>query len=511
MKCCDFTEYTAPANAGWKAALQSLGYGRFLLSFSALILSLVTMVWQGLNDGEWTFWVSNFVFFGLLLNYLAFLRPRKDVFEPVILVATMFLLAFVLRGLFLHFDLDARNVNPWVHSNLRLLGNTTSYAVAGFLLFLLAYYSPLGPRLARWLPRMRTAWDMPLLGARAVRVYCFCLPAKLLSVIPPETYAFQDVVTRYLGNVIGLMASLTDVALLLYGIYYYHHKRRGIVRRVTPFWIMLVLQLLLGFLTGYREPLFVSLLALLFVRHYLWRPLKPHIAIAGFLVLMVAITPLSRAYRHLVWVERRAPLTVGGDLFQEAALHVERHSGPGERSAAAYGLKSLLNISNRFHGTDSLITCTATVPDYLPYQKGKTLYLLPLTVFVPRAFWPEKPKIGLGTFFRENIWKGPRDHARTGGQIAITQIGELYINFGLWGIMIGMLILGVFHRVVYHYSIVGHQRGSYSVLLFYFAAVLCFLAIERNFAFSYGYLLKLFIFLYFLCRYLNKGPVFSRT
>jgi len=497
--------------AGPTSAFDQIRPARHLLFCCVMVLCLLAMMLQASEDGQWIFWISNFIFFGVLLNFLAFIRRRSDIFEPVVLVGGMFLLAFAVRGLFLYFTIDPTWVNSWVLSNLGLLGRMSSYITAGFALFLLGYYCPLGSLLARLLPRMKTTWDMDRLGRTAIRIYCICLPAKLLGVVPPGAYAFQDVIMTYAGNVIGLMASLTDVALLLYGIYYYRNKRQGMVEGKRAFAIMLMVQLAAGFLTGYREPLFISLLALLFVRHYVWRPLKPWRVVGGFLAVMLVVTPASREYRRLVWEEGQAPLDAVGDLSRQAVSFVGKQRASDDEPITMVGLNYLLNISNRFHGADSLITCLATVPDFMEYQNGKTLYLLPLSVFVPRALWPDKPKIGLGTYFREHIWKGPWNESDSGGQIAITQVGELYINFGLWGIVIGMVILGVFHRFAYSYSIDGHEPGNYTVLLFYFAAVLCFLATERNLAFAYGYLIKLFLFLYFLCRCLNRGPVFARS
>jgi len=483
---------------------------RYLLFGVIFVTCLSTMVLQASSDGEWRFWASQFVVFGVLLNYLAVLRSRQDIFEPVILVAGVFTLAFALRGILLRSVVDPTLLNSWVAANLHLLGTMSLYTTVGLTVFVLSYYLPLGSRMARCVPKITTTWNMDLLCPRAIIVYCCCLPAKLLTILPAGTFGVQETLAGSLGNVIGLMASLGDVALMLCGISYYYHRKQGVTKGRTAYYAILLTQLLAGFLTGYREPLIISVLAALFVRHYMWKPLRARTAVAGFLAAVMIVTPMNRAYRRLVWEQQQTPLHAVSNLSQEVAAHADRTERPREDTLAAFGLAGLMDTSNRLHGADSMITCMATVPEHLPYQEGRTLYLLPVTVFVPRALWPGKPKIGLGTFFRENIWKGPANESDSGGQIAMTQLGELYINFGLWGIVIGMAILGVLHRFAYSYLIDGHPRGSYGVLLFYFAAVLCFLAAERNFAFSYGYLLKMLVFVYLLCRYLNSGPVFVR-
>jgi len=498
-----------PRLAGDERGAEAAEFRRRLGFFCVLVLSGGVVLVQAPEDGQWAFWGGMFLVFGVLLNWVGLRRTRRDVFEPVVLVGAMFVLEFAARALILRFELDPARVNAWVSSNMHLLGRMSLYAAGGLALFLLGYYCPLGPAVAGRLPRVTTTWDMQRIGSVGLRLYCFALPAKLLAILPPGTLAFQETLMAYLGNIVGLIAALGDVALLLCGIQYYHYRKSGLIRGRRSFYCLLGAQVFVGFLTGYREPVFVSLLAVAFVRHYVWKPLRAPVLLGGFLIVMIVLTPISRAYRRVLWEERVAPLRAVGRLPEEVTSQVRNRPGPGGWSAGRYGLVSLLDVSNRFHGADSLITCLATVPHFMPYQMGKTLYLLPLSIFVPRALWPEKPKIGLGTFFRDNIWKGPLADSASGGQIAITQMGELYVNFGAWGILIGMAVLGAFHRFAYAYAVQGHERGNYNVLLMYFAAVLCFLAVERNLAFAYGYFFKMLLFLYVLCRCLNRGPVFS--
>ena len=201
--------------------------GRYLVFCCLTVACLIAMLLRASEDGEWTFWVSNFIFLGVFLNYLVLLRERRDVFEPVVLVAAMLALGFACRGIFLHLAFDSARVNPWVSANLDLLGRMSVYTTGGFALFLLAYYLPIGPLLVSRIPRMRTAWNMASLGPKAIRIYLLCLPAKLMTVIPQGAFPLQDQLMRYLGNVIGLVASLADVALILYGIYYYHRRCEG--------------------------------------------------------------------------------------------------------------------------------------------------------------------------------------------------------------------------------------------------------------------------------------------
>ena len=510
MSCSTAPEQNLTA-ALWRHRTDYTKRVRYLCFLCVFSLCFVVMTSIAEDDGEWAFWMSNLVFFGVMLNYYIFIRAGGDMFEPVVLVGLMYTAAFVGRAMCLYVQLEQTQINNWVRVNLHLLGQVNACIVAGLALFALGYYLPVGDTLAKRFYRVKTTWNMDLLGKRAVFFYCLCLPAKLLILLPPGTYAFQGAITSRFGSMITLVASLADVALLLYAIYYYHHRQAGAIRGKRAFYIMLCIQLLTGFLTGYREPLFITLMALVFVRHYMWKPMSLIRVLGAAVVLMLVITPISRSYRSLREDQQQDIAPAVANLSDEVAFYIQRQYALENDSTAGYVLRSAMTISNRFHGADSLIACMATVPKYVDYQRGRTLYLLPLTLFVPRAVWPDKPKIGLGTYFRDNIWKGPRSNYETAGQIAITQMGEFYINFGVGGIMVGMLVLGVIHRFAYSHFRENFARGNYNSLLFYFAAILCFVAVERNIALAYGYFIKVSACLYLLCRYLNGGPVFCRA
>ncbi|MEJ6403682.1 oligosaccharide repeat unit polymerase [Yoonia sp. 2307UL14-13] len=60
--------------------------------------------------------------------------------------------------------------------------------------------------------------------------------------------------------------------------------------------------------------------------------------------------------------------------------------------------------------------------------------------WVPRAFWADKPAVGLGVFFKRDIMG-----LYTGGAFNVTGPGEAFINFGWGGVGIG-IILGWLYR-----------------------------------------------------------------
>ena len=69
------------------------------------------------------------------------------------------------------------------------------------------------------------------------------------------------------------------------------------------------------------------------------------------------------------------------------------------------------------------------------YQMGATMQYATYA-FIPRVLWPEKPNVSRGDWFNKYVG------AAAGTSLGITAIGELYWNFGVGGVALGMFVLG---------------------------------------------------------------------
>jgi hypothetical protein len=76
-----------------------------------------------------------------------------------------------------------------------------------------------------------------------------------------------------------------------------------------------------------------------------------------------------------------------------------------------------------------------------------------MTSIVPRFLWPDKPVVGV----HEQI--GNLYFDTSGNSPATTYMGDLYRNFGSWGIFPGMLLLGIALRASYAWLIEGRPRS----------------------------------------------------
>jgi hypothetical protein len=98
-------------------------------------------------------------------------------------------------------------------------------------------------------------------------------------------------------------------------------------------------------------------------------------------------------------------------------------------------------ITSRFIGIDTLANIIGVIDlNMMEYKFGQIFYFL-LIGLLPRFFIHDKPEISLATWYTDNIWN--IDIIENGYQGTGTYIpGEFYLNFGVMGVLIGMLIYG---------------------------------------------------------------------
>ena len=85
-----------------------------------------------------------------------------------------------------------------------------------------------------------------------------------------------------------------------------------------------------------------------------------------------------------------------------------------------------------------------TVPDKEPYANGKELMQLLEAAILPRIIAPNKLKAG----DREILYKYSRVRVATGTSMALSSVGDAYVNFGAWGGWVFMFVMGLVYSFI---------------------------------------------------------------
>jgi hypothetical protein len=247
-------------------------------------------------------------------------------------------------------------------------------------------------------------------------------------------------------------------SLWSFGIFYigYAHERK----KVYVVALLLTLPtMLFEFLTGgTKMAIILPAVCCLILRHYLVRRLD------------WKFMPKLAAFTLLIFVLGYSYRGPGGA------------SGFGE-SLAEYGQNNALifeTFFGRFYGTDTFMVVLDATDQGYPLQYGKTMDDL-LYFYVPRVLWPDKPDSYALEFGREFL----SATSRGGGGAATakagetfftpTMPGELYLNFGVLGLLVGGLLTGSLLWELYRNLVLRPDRGDQHLLIY--AVIMPFVAL----------------------------------
>jgi oligosaccharide repeat unit polymerase len=216
-------------------------------------------------------------------------------------------------------------------------------------------------------------------------------------------------------------------------------------------------------LTGSRERVFVTLLVLGLVVHYVHRRWRlRELAVAG--VLLLAFASTFGVFRQVA----------DGYSLSKAATLASEH---------VLDERVILNDITSF---DHILYATTIYGESRPHEHGRFL-LDGARSYIPSAIDANKPEGG-DVAFRKVVWGN-----QFGAGRPPTAAGDFYIDFGLPGVAVGALLIGVAAR-----SLVGLLAGrgvgrEYRVALYAVLLVLLYEFVVGTFSIAVGFGLTLFL------------------
>jgi hypothetical protein len=339
-------------------------------------------------------------------------KRRLDVFEPVAVLASVYLVMYGLGALaYLTWGAPVERPDP------RALTGASWYCVLGLIFFYVGYYAPPIGRSAVRPPAPEERWSPRALGAVCV----------VLVAIPVGAFAAMLFVLKWNPLVpetaVGLHYSVYLLNLMFlyqvaFWIYLSHSLRHGGSRAVL--WAFFLGGM--GLYAFTKGILALYVLGTLAIYHYRGRPVR----FSSVVAVTIAIF-----------------LIAGGGHLVDQALRYRNLTG---RSLIAdVPPAQLIYRSQDFDMFPLLMMLQTEAPRTIPLQYGRTFWALPATP-IPRGIWANKPVSVSGLVnYRLFPYLVEQGYFR-----AVSILGELYMNFAGWGVL-GMVLFGLAARRLYQY------------------------------------------------------------
>lgn len=123
------------------------------------------------------------------------------------------------------------------------------------------------------------------------------------------------------------------------------------------------------------------------------------------------------------------------------------------------------NLSERLDGVSSLAVVVSNYEILAPYEEGygldNNIWKDTATFFIPRIVWQDKPLASEPRKYSELYFKYGEN------SFIVTPMGDLLRNFGVSGVVIGMLLLGILLRLIYA-ALIEKREFSYWRVVLYF-------------------------------------------
>ncbi len=364
---------------------------------------------------------------------------KPDLFEPINFIGLSVFLGVVTTIVYIVFVVD-----EFAHDNL-LMGQPESILVWTLIIILVglialslgysikphAHFVPL-PSLvknAEWSTKKLIIVMVLLVG---ISLYCMVAfigamgielsgATSLGAISQKRRFVISDATYQYasLGYLRWGASLLNYVFLFLFTVYAV--SKKSLFSLLGAFTVVAaVLCIPFPVLTSARSELVITFVQAVVIWHYVRKPIS--LKVLGILVVIgFAVIVLMGALRAIP--AGKSHVSVGEVISEQTLGQIVQP-------------RNWLDVSKTAHIINA-------IPELLEYQYGKTM-LTWIVAPIPRSVWKSKPEIRPGPYLGETVFEWRRNIAGVPPGI----VAELYWNFGLFGVPLGMALLGMILRLI---------------------------------------------------------------
>lgn len=387
------------------------------------------------------------VYLGTFLAYLGLRSDGTgDVFEVIGLLSVISFLYFCVGTFYLvavPAALEKPALAPFLLPALML-------ATLGYLCLLVGY---------GW--SFRSTAPSPI-GRFVPTNVLFCLVPAALGAVGMTVSNFQLQVFRNYGGISSSLSFLQQFGALFHfgwflAWYLLWAKRLRTSTALVLLAILTAMAAVVLYYTLGSKSMAVIMMAMPAMAYYeVKRKLPWKTGLAIVLVFLFVVFPAYNTFRR---VDRNLDTTRRLDRTVQMAQGWGTHEFMDE---------SVFAFLNRITIVTSVAAIISDTGRWVDYRYGETLLLAPIGLLIPRFLWPDKPNISIGREFGATFRFTNAMDRET--YIAPSMVGELYWNFALPGVVLGMWLLGVGYRWYYQRYGVGSgfdpiRKATYATLL----------------------------------------------
>lgn len=413
--------------------------------------------------------VAYFIVVGLIV--FANLRFRVYLFEPFTIISTLYIGIFVYRPIQ---DIFNHAVE---YGGVNLAGEgfkATAIFIMGYISFFLGYYCKKSERITDE-KSIKSDQDFSVVGL----VIMWCV-FYILCILSTLSSGFSLRYIFSLGSEGERVVQEGNTALLFLS---------NFATSLLVVWLMIlcksrsiVLKVLLTVMT----------LVYLIVRNARW------------LMLIMALEPIVYTYSKKKKSPNLLTVTILGAsaLTLFAWMQMNRYNIATGQEMQLFSDNGGLSLELLLSPFDSDLTTyttfygmTLNYPNVHPYMLGKTFFYV-FVLFIPRALWKAKPDNPVRDMVENSLGSLARSNGR-----AVANIGEMYANFGVIGVLALMFFFGYATSKIKQL----YEKPTENKLFIYsFLYPLMFQWVARG-NFSGNFYYTLFAFVPFIIQWIFKG------
>ncbi|MBK8811514.1 MAG: oligosaccharide repeat unit polymerase [Acidobacteria bacterium] len=414
-------------------------------------------------------------------------RGEFDLFHPLVFGVWSYIFpAFVVGAFIITFNMTNNYVMLFVTDPEYTLPLSLVYVSIGFIGVVAGFYLPVGQfaadRLSRFSPK--GDWDLDKVWFPGVVLTLSGLAISILGILQ-GVLGFQrvDQVGAFDSVVVFLTYIFNVGYVLLWLAIFQTRKRNGLFYLIIAFLVMMIP--LRMALQGGRSSLMLSVISIAVAFWYSGRRLKwQHTSVFGaILVVSIFIGIIyGTTFRRIKGSEERIN---AGDYVGQIAETFDYISRADTSMILSEGFSSM---AERIENLSSLGVVVANYEKLEPYEESyglkNNIVNDLLTSFVPRIVWADKPNTSDPRAYSE-LYFDYGDNS-----FAITPFGDLLRNFGVIGIPLGMMIIGVYYRLIYSYLIATPESRIWKKVAYY--PLLAAVSFESFYATFFPIVLRVF-------------------